>query len=174
MAKSKQQKQATVAGLEAQIDGMKSVIFIATDKLTVKEETKLRQQLRAGGVPFSVVKKTLLSRALEAKGIKADGTAPFRGTIAAAFGVADEVQPAALLNSFMKGIKTVKFMGGVLNGQWMTAAQVSSLAKLPSKAELLAKLVGTLQGPTRGFVGVLAGPMRGFIQVLKAKAEKTS
>ncbi len=168
MAKSKQQKQATVAGLEAQIEGMKSVIFIATDKLTVKEETKLRQQLRAGGVPFSVVKKTLLSRALESKGIKAEGTAPFRGTIAAAFGIADEVQPAALLNTFMK------FMGGVLNGQWMTAAQVSSLAKLPSKAELLAKLVGTLQGPTRGLVGVLAGPMRGFVQVLKAKAEKTS
>lgn len=174
MAKSRQQKEASLKQFQDRLGSMKVAVFTATDGLTVKDVTQLRKQLRAAEITFVGVKKTLLKKALESAGLDAAPLAAFRGNAAVAFGTADEVQPASVLHGFAKTNKNLKFLGGILNGTWMTAAQVTNLAKLPSKQELIAKLVWTIKSPLTGFANVLAGPMRGFVQVLKAKAEKAA
>ncbi|MEK7631705.1 MAG: 50S ribosomal protein L10 [Patescibacteria group bacterium] len=174
MAKSRQQKAASLKQFQDNLGGMKVAVFTAVDGITVKEITLLRKSLRTANVTFIGVKKTILKKALEAQKLDATPLAAFRGNVGVAFGVEDEVQPASILHAFAKTNKNLKFVAGLLNGSWMTAAQVTSLAKLPSKQELIAKLVWTIKAPLTNFANVLAGPMRGFIQVLKAKAEKAA
>ena len=83
--------------------------------------------------------------------------------------------PAKILEQFSKTNGAVKIIGGVIERKFITAAEVIALAKLPSKQELLAKLVGTINAPISGFVNVLAGNLRGFVQVLNAiKDQKTA
>ncbi len=174
MAKSRQQKEVSLKQFQDHVGTMKVAVFAATDGLTVKDNTQLRKNLREAGVSFVGVKKTLLKKALESAGLDAAPLAAFRGNAAVAFGIADEVQPASLIHAFAKTNKNLKFMGGILNGNWMTAAEVTNLAKLPGKQELIARVVWTIKAPLTNFAGVLAGPMRGFVQVLKAKSEKAA
>jgi large subunit ribosomal protein L10 len=89
-----------------------------------------------------------------------------------AFG-SDEVAPAKILVDFAKG-KEMKIYGGLLEGKFITAAKVKELAGLPSKLELIALTVRTIQAPISGFVNVLAGNLRGLVNVLKAVKESKS
>jgi large subunit ribosomal protein L10 len=68
--------------------------------------------------------------------------------------------------------ENLKIVGGILGTKELSTAEVNALAKLPSKEELLSKLVGTLNAPVSGFVNVLAGNMRGFVTALQAIADK--
>ena len=174
MAKSRQQKEASLKKFQDNLGAMKVAVFTAVDGITVKDITQLRKNLRIADITFIGVKKTILKKALEAHKLDVAPLAAFRGNVGVAFGVADEVQPASILHAFAKTNKNLKFVAGILNGNWMTSAQVTSLAKLPSKQELIAKLVWTIKAPLTNFANVLAGPMRGFVQVLKAKSEKAA
>lgn len=174
MAKTRQQKETTQAKFQSLLGSSKAIVFVTTDGLTVKDVTSLRRTLRAESVAFVGMKKSLFKRALAEAQFDAAPLDTFRGGVTVASSEVDEMQPAALLNKFAKTHKTVKFLGGYLNGQWMDAVAVKNLAQLPSKAELLAKLVYTLSGPMRGLVSVFSGPTRGLVQVLRAKSEQTS
>ena len=174
MAKTKAEKQETIKKFKDNLGQMKVAIFAATDGLTVKEITKLRKEMREAKVNFVGCKKTLFKLALKENNIDTEPLKAFRGNVGIAFGMEDEVKPASILQAFFKINKKLQFVGGLLNGKWLSAAEVKGLANLPSKEILLAKLVGSIKAPISGLVNVLAGPMRGFVQVLKAKAEKTS
>ena len=120
------------------------------------------------------MKKTLLSRALENAGMPEtflDGT---KESFALSFGFADEVTPAKILDGFRKDHEQLVFLGGMVGGTAYSAQEIQTLAKLPSRQELLAKIVGTLSAPMRGFVTVATGPARGFAQVLRARSESAS
>lgn len=174
MPKSRQQKKADIDTLVDHLGRMKSVIFTSYDGLTVPEVTELRKTLRNEGVEHAVVKKTLFTRALEAAGMTGVSVKEFEGGIAASFGFTDEVLPAKLLKDFQKTHEAVVFRGGIIQGKLMSAAEVQALAKLPSKQELLAQLIGSLAAPMSRFVSVSSGPMRGFARVLAAKSEAAS
>jgi len=94
------------------------------------------------------------------------------GEIATVFGYEDEVAPAKILDEFKKSHESVELMGGVLEDRFIDAEKVKALAKLPSKPELYAKIVGSLNAPISGFVNVLAGNLRGLVTVLKAIGDK--
>jgi len=97
------------------------------------------------------------------------------GKLAVVFGYQDEVTPAKVVNEFIKTNEAnLQINGGILENRFISKEQVISLAKLPSKLELLSKLVGTINAPVSGFVNVLAGNLRGFVTVLKAIEEKKS
>jgi large subunit ribosomal protein L10 len=174
MAKTKVQKQETIKKFKDNLDHMKVAVFALIDGSTVKEITKLRKEMREAKVNFIGLKKTLFNLALKEKKFDIEPLKAFRGNVGIAFGLDDEVKPASILQTFSKTNKKMKFVGGILNGKWITAAEVKNLANLPTKEVLLAKLVGSIQAPISGLVNVLAGPIRGFVQVLKAKAEKVS
>ena len=165
MAKTKQQKEVSVTQLVDQLKTAKSVVFANFQGLKISETDELRKDCREQNIKFIASKKTLVNQALKQVGFDVDVT-KFDGSVSVAFGVTDEVAPAQTLHKFATKHDAMKLFGGVLEGKYIDAAMVAQLAKLPSKQELLGKLVGTLNAPVSGFVNVLAGNLRGLVGVL--------
>lgn len=162
---TKQKKQEIIKELADKLDRQKAAVFADFSGLKVKDLTDLKNKLRQKGAEFKVAKKTLMNLALKQKGIDAD-TKTMAGEIAMAMGYDDEVSAAKELQEFSKTNPNLKILGGLLENKLIDAAQVLSLALLPSKAELLAQLTGSLAAPSRNFVGVLQGNLRGLVQAL--------
>lgn len=167
MAKTKLQKKEIVKILTDGLKDSKSVVFANFQGLTVENISELRNECRRQGIDVFVAKKTLIKKVCAELGIEADPKA-FEGGVATFFGKQDEVSSAKTVNDFAKKYEAIKIFGGVLEGKFIPAEQVISLAKLPSKEQLLGQLVGTINAPVSGFVNVLAGNLRGLVQVLSA------
>ncbi|EKE11758.1 MAG: 50S ribosomal protein L10 [uncultured bacterium] len=168
---TKQQKEIIVKELAEKLKSSKAVVFSDYKGLKVKDMTVLRRELRAEGVDLSVAKKTLINIALKDAGIEMD-VRELEGQIAIAVSEKDEVAAAKIIAKLAKVNENLKIVGGILGTKELTADEVNALAKLPSKEELLSKLVGTLNAPVSGFVNVLAGNMRGLVTALKAISDK--
>lgn len=174
MAKTRQQKEVALSDLSGSLKGAKGMVFANFQGLKTKETNELRADCRANNLEYVVMKKTLLKRALADMGLEVD-TKSFEGGVSVVLGSGDDVAPAQVIAKFAKTHDLAKIFGGVLEGQFIDAAKVSALAKLPSKQQLLGQLVGTLNAPVSGFVNVLAGNLRGLVTVLNAvKDQKTA
>ncbi len=167
---TKAQKKELVKNLTESLKNSKAVVFSDFKGLKVKDMTELRSQLREKGVDMKVFKKTLLTIALKDAGVELDAN-KFKGQIAVAVAREDEVEAAKIIAKMAKANDNLKIVGGLIGKNILSDEEVKALAKLPSKEEMLAKLVGTLNAPISGFVNVLAGNLRGLVQVLKAVAE---
>lgn len=167
MAKTRQQKEEAVQGLVENIKNSKSVVFANFQGLKVSESEELRNKCREQGIAYVASKKTFVKRALKDLDLDVD-TKAYNGAVAAIFGLEDEVAAAQVIANFAKDHEVVDIFGGVLEGAYIDAAKVKELSKLPSKDELLAKMVGSLNAPVSGFVNVLAGNLRGLATVLSA------
>lgn len=175
MAKTKKQKQEIVSALKDKIDKAKSIVFTSFEGLTVADNEDLRKDLRESGSEYCVAKKTLMDIAF--KGYKDLSPKGFEGKIAAIFGYQDEVAPAKAVSDFKKKLSDeqkdkISFVGGILENKFITKEEVDNLSKLPSREELYAKIVGSINAPVSGFVNVLAGNIRGLLNALKAIEEK--
>jgi large subunit ribosomal protein L10 len=168
---TKEQKIELVKNLTEKIKIAKSAIIVDYKGLKVKDATVLKKTLRAGGVDYTVIRKTLLDIALKNAGIEGMDVKGMDGQIALSLSNVDEIIGAKIIDTFAKTNENIKILGGVLGKQVMNAAEAKALAKIPSKEELLAKLVGTLNAPIGGFVNVLAGNLRALVQVLKAVSD---
>lgn len=167
---TKSQKKNIVKDLVEKLKDSKAVVFSDYKGLTVKDMTALRKELRNEGVDLKVVKKTLINIALKDAGIDMDAQ-KMEGQIAVAVSARDEVAAAKIIAKIAKANENVKIIGGILGKNALSKEEVVALSKLPSKEELLAKFVGTINAPVSGFVNVLAGNLRGLVQVLKAIGE---
>jgi len=167
MAKTKQQKEEIVNQLADRIKDSKSVVVANFDGLTVNESQAFRQECKDAGVDVFSVKKTLLQIALK-KALEQDvDTKEMKGSLNIALSQ-DEVSAAKLVKGFSKKHEDIEFQGGILEGQIIDIEELKKLADLPSREELLAKVVGSLNAPISGFVNVLAGNLRGLVNVLNA------
>ncbi len=169
---TKNQKIELVKVLSEKIKVAKSTVFVDYKGLQVKDSTELKKSLRAAGVEYMVVRKTLLDIALKNAGIEGVSIKSMEGQIAISLSNVDEVSAAKIIDTFAKTNPNVKMLGGTLGLQVMSASEVKALAKIPSKEQLLGQLVGTLNAPISGFVNVLAGNLRGLVQVLNAVKEQ--
>lgn len=167
---TKQQKEVIVKALAEKLKNSKAVVFSDYKGLKVKDMTVLRRDLRAEGVDLQVLKKTLINIALKDAGIEMDAKA-LEGQVAVAISSRDEVAAAKIIAKLAKANENLKIVGGILGTKELSVAEVDALAKLPSKEELLSKLVWTLNAPASGFVNVLAGNMRGLVTALQAISE---
>ncbi len=175
MAKTRQRKESEVREFVDGLRGAKSTVFADLSSLKVNETSSFRRTAKKEDVSVAVAKKTLLRHALKEANVTAVDIANLQGSVAMLFGMGDEIAPAKLLAALRKEKDTVKVLGGLLEGQWMTADQVMALAKLPSKQQLIGQLVGVMNSPISGFVNVLAGNLRGLVTVLGAiKDTKTA
>lgn len=172
MPKTKQQKQEISRDLKERLAKAKSVVFTSFNGLTVKDNEALRNELVKEQSEYYATKKTLLERALKEANLEV-GARDFDGQVAITFGYADEVAPAKVLAKFIKDSDgKIKFLGGILENKFIDAKGVTELATLPSKEELYAKIVGSINAPVSGFVNVLAGNLRSLVQVLSAIQNK--
>jgi large subunit ribosomal protein L10 len=168
---TKDQKKQLIKDLSEKIKNSKATVFSDFKGLSVKDMTFLRKELKTKGVDFQVLKKTLLTLALKDAGVEMNAC-KLEGQIAVAVSAEDEVEAAKIIAKAAKANKNLKMVGGLLGKGILSDKEVIALSKLPSKDELLAKLVRTINAPVFGFVNVLSGNLRGLVQVLKAVSEK--
>lgn len=165
-------KEAIVAELTEQLKSAKGAVLTSYKGLTVAQDTQLRRELREAGVTYHVVKNTMLRFAAEKAGL--EGLEPhLEGTTAFAFSTEDAVAPAKVICDFIKKNKledtevlTVKV--GAVEGKVIDAKEVKALASLPSREELIAKLLGSMNAPISNTVGVLQGVIRNAVYVFEA------
>lgn len=168
-----QQKQQMVEELAEKLSNSVAGVIVDYKGITVADDTQLRKELREAGVNYFVVKNTLLRFAAEKAGL--DGLKDvLEGTTA--IGISDDpVAAAKILSKYAnssEGSFAVK--SGFVDGKVLGAAEISELAKLPSKEVLVAKVLGGLNAPISGFANVLAANMRGLVIALNQIAEKQS
>ena len=139
----------------------------------VCDNENLRKELKAENSEYYVAKKTLLNLAFQDSKINGLDIKNFTGRIAAVFGYGDEIAPARIIDKFRKEHKDkIDFAGGILENKFISAEEVSALAKLPGRQELYAKIAGSINAPVSGFVNALAGNLKNLVYVLKAVEEK--
>jgi large subunit ribosomal protein L10 len=171
MPKTKQQKQEISRDIKERLAKAKSVVFSSFNGLTVKENEALRNELVKEQSEYYAAKKTLLNRVLKDANFDIDART-LEGQVAITFGYNDEVAPAKILAKFIKSSDgRLKFLGGILDNKFVDAQGITELSILPSKEELYAKIVGSINAPVYGFVNVLAGNMRALVHVLSAIGE---
>jgi large subunit ribosomal protein L10 len=175
MPKSKEQKQEILQNLKEKMESSKSIVFTGFNALGVKDNEELRSKLKEQNSEYYVAKKSLFDKALKDSNLDLVSVKEFEGKIAGIFSYEDEVAGAKIIGEFKKDKEKsdkVVFLGGILENKLLNSDEVDSLSKLPSKQELYAKVVGSINAPVSGFVNVLAGNLRGLVNVLKAVSEK--
>ena len=168
----KETKAIIVGGLTESIDRAQAGVVTSYQGLPTPEIVKLRHKLRESGVEFKVVKNTLARRAVS--GIdKEFMTEHLDGAIALALGYDDVMAPAKALVGYVKtsGIN-MQVVGGFLSDRWLDAAQVEALASLPSRDELIGRVVGGLVSPLYGLVNSLTSPILGLVWALQARIQQ--
>jgi large subunit ribosomal protein L10 len=163
---NKELKQQIVAEIKTKLENSSAAVLTDYRGLNVAQVTELRKRMREAGVEYKVLKNTMIRFAAHELGL--EGLDPYlEGPTAVAFS-ADPVAPAKIIYDFAKANKALEVKVGVLEGKVIEAAQVKALADLPSREELLAKVVGGMQAPLYGMVSVLSGTLRSFVYALEA------
>jgi len=149
-------------------------IGILTDYrgLKTSELNELRRKLKEASVEYKVVKNSLAQIAARNAGLEhLDNT--FQGPVAVAFGHGDVARAIKTLFDYIRTSKsTLSVKGGFLEDQVLSANELETLARLPSREVLLAQVIGGMQSPIYGLVNVLAGPIRGMMGVLQARIQQ--
>ena len=147
-------KQPIVEEISGAIKDAASVVVVDYRGLTVAEDTQLRKQLREAGVSYKVYKNTLVSRAVE--GTEFEGLREvLEGPSAFAISADDATAPARILAKFAKTAPKLEIKAGVVEGTFYDADGMKAIASVPSREELLSKLLGSLQSPIANLARVL-------------------
>jgi len=147
-------KQPVVAEISAVIQGAQSVVLVDYRGLTVEQDTNLRRELRAQGITYKVYKNTMMNFAF--KGTDFEALAPYlEGPSAIAISTTDATAPARVISKFAKTAPKLEIKGGVVEGQLFDAAGMAKIADIPSREELLSKLLGSIQSPITNFARVM-------------------
>ena len=166
MGLSLEQKQATVSEVQTRLAGAQAVIVAEYRGLNVERVTQLRVKARKSGLYLRVLKNTLARRAVKGtpfEKLTESMTGPLMYGIAS-----DPVAGAKVLSEFAKDNELFVIRGGAMPGSVMSAKDIKALALLPSRQELLAKLVGTLQAPIAKLVRTLNEVPAKFARTLAA------
>ena len=160
MAITKQKKSEIVAKVEALAKQAKTIVFANFKGLNVASQNEMRKALRAHNIGYTVAKKSLLRRGLDAGGF--EGQMPeLNGEIAVAYGE-DELAPAREVAAFVKKFpEQLAFAGGVFGGKYVGRDEIISIASIPGMDALRAQ-----------FVQLINSPLQRFAVVLNAKADK--
>ena len=171
MSANLEAKKLVVEEIKEKFSKAKTIAFVDYRGITVGEDTELRRKFRESGCDYKVYKNRLMLKALSDLGIECPANY-FEGTTAVAIGYEDEVAPAKIVCNFVKENKKMAIKFGILNGTSVDAKNIEALAKLPSKEELIAKLLGTLNNTASSLCRVLTAPSRGLVVALNAVATK--
>ena len=147
-------KQPIVQAIAEEIKDAQSVVLVDYRGLTVAQDTELRKQLREAGIIYKVYKNTMMKRAFE--GTEFAGLENcLEGPSAIAISKDDATAPARILCKFAKDAQALELKGGVVEGTVYDVAGLTELSKIPSREELLSKLLGSLQSPITNFARVI-------------------
>jgi large subunit ribosomal protein L10 len=165
------EKAQAISELNEGIGTATNAFLMSFKGITVPQVTELRRQVRETGSEYLVVKNTLALIAVKDSPLVALKD-QFSGETAVAFNKTDAVLLAKALTKFAKDVPTVTFKGAMLNGQIVPATQIQAIAALPSRDELLSKLLYLMQHPIRGLAIVLNANIRNLAVVLDQVAKQ--
>ncbi len=147
-------KKPVVEEISASIKDAQSVVLVDYRGLTVEQDTKLRKELREAGVTYKVYKNTMMNFAF--KGTDFEALVPYlEGPSAIAVSTTDATAPARILCKFAKEADKLEIKGGMVEGMAYDAKGIADIAKIPSRDELISKLLGSLQSPITNFARVM-------------------
>ncbi len=147
-------KQPIVEAIKEQLDGAKGAVLVDYRGLTVEQDTVLRTELRKANVIYKVYKNTMIKRAVagtEFEPLVAD----LEGPTAIAISKEDATAPGRVLAKMAKTAKALELKAGVIEGTYYDAKGMQAVATIPSREELLSKLLGSLQSPMANFARVI-------------------
>ena len=147
-------KKPVVEEIAGNVRDAQSVVLVDYRGLTVEQDTQLRKQLREAGITYKVYKNTMMNFAF--KGTDFESLAPLlEGPSAIAISKEDATAPARVIAKFAKTAPALELKGGVVEGVFYDAAGMANIAKIPSREELLSKLLGSIQSPIANFARVM-------------------
>ena len=167
----REEKAAAISEFNESIGKATNAFLIDFKGITVPQVTELRKQVRESGSEYLVVKNTLALIAVKDSPLKTLEK-QFTGMTAVAFNTTDAVALAKALTKFAKDVPTVQFKGAMLNGQIVPATEIQNIASLPTREELVAKLLFLLQSPIRNLATVLNANIRNIAVVLDQIAKQ--
>ena len=166
-------KTEKIDAIKSKIEKAQVAVITEYQGLTVEDITKLRREIQKTGGDYMVTKNTLAKIAV--KGTEYEALAEkMTGPIALAFGFEDPVSPAKAVVKFIKESKKGAIVGAVLEGKLMTEAETRALAELPSKEELYAKMLGSINSPASGIVGSINAVMAQLTRAMAAVRDQKS
>ncbi len=152
--KKKSEKQKDLDNLKTELARVSTVILTTFQGITVENDTKLRRAVQAAGGKYQVVKNTLAERA--GAGTPAEGVLKnLKGTHSIAFTQTDPVALAKALTKFAKDVPAFQFKAGVVEGKVISIAEIQQLANMPSKEELISKIMFLLNAPAQRIAATL-------------------
>ena len=148
-------KQPIVQEIAGQVEGAQSVVVVDYRGLTVAQDTALRKELREAGITYKVYKNTLMNFAFKGTEFEALSEV-LEGPSAIAISKDDATAPARIISKFAKTAPALEVKAGVVEGDYYDANGMKSIADIPSRQELLSKLLGSLQSPVANFARVIS------------------
>jgi large subunit ribosomal protein L10 len=164
-------KVEMVARIKEEIAAADAVWVVDYRGLTVKQAETLRKRVREQGAALRIYKNSFTELALTALELPSLG-AVLEGPSAFVFVSGDPVASAKAIKDFAKEHEKLEVKGGLLNREVVTAEQIGAIAALPSREELIARLIGSIRSPLTGIVQVLNGPASQMVRTLGAIAEQ--
>ena len=150
-----EQKQPIVAEISEAIKDAASIVLVTYSGITVEQDTAMRKELREAGVSYKVYKNTMMNFAF--KGTDFEALAPYlEGPSAIAISTTDATAPARILDKFAKKAPALELVAGIVEGNYNDQAGIQALAGIPSREELLAKFLGSIQSPIANFARVIS------------------
>ena len=170
------QKELIVSDLRDLAQGSKGAILTDYRGLTVAQVTRLRLKLRESDAEYHIVKNTLYKVALGKDTVSPELEKLLTGPTAILFAKSDVVAPTKAILDFLRDLKNpdIKVKGGFIDGKIYSIDQVTALSKLPSREQIIATLIGTLDGPAANFVGTLDNIIGSFVRTIQAIADKVA
>ena len=165
-------KEAIVAEVAERAARATAMYFADFTGLTVEEATELRREFRKAGVEYRVVKNTLAKKALEQVTGYDRVFDKLVGPTGIAFSYGDAVAPAKIIKKFSDKSGKLKLKAAVLEKQVFDGSRLDELSKLPTRAELMAGVLGIIQAPMSGIVGAIGAVMRDLVNVIDAIEKK--
>ena len=165
MAQTKKQKEEVVKELKVDIKEQKSIVFVNVKGLKADSLFELRSKLKEADCKLQVAKKTLMQIAFKDEGLKIE---ELEGQIALVFGFQDQLASAKIIHNFAKTNENLGILGGYIEDKFQSREYIVSLAQIPSRKELYAKMVGSISSPISGFMNVLQGSVKGLLYALSA------
>ncbi|MCX6133499.1 MAG: 50S ribosomal protein L10 [Ignavibacteriales bacterium] len=165
-------KEAIVAEVAERAARATAMYFADFTGLTVEEATQLRSEFRKAGVEYRVVKNTLAKKALEQVTGYDRVFDKLVGPTGIAFSYDDAVAPARIIKKFSDKSGKLKLKAAVLEKQVFDGSQLDELSKLPTRAELMSGIIGTIHAPVSGIVGAIGAVIRDLVNVIDAIEKK--